>query len=647
MTTLSFFKKKIQGRAVGPASDFPAISLPLKYSVSTELDEDDGLFINYGRMPDSLPYTMQDNYDGPMEDLEFDAAVLENQHIRAEVVISLGGRLWSIYDKDAKRDLILDNHQLLPGNLAIRNAWFAGGVEWNIGRRGHDAQTCSPRFAGSLTDDNGSPVLRIYEFSRDTLTPFQLDFMLPDDSKFLFVRGRILNQSSFVQPMYWWSNIAVEEAKGARVIVPTDETYANAYHNGHHALSKIKLPFGEGFDSSYPTNFPCAKDHFYKIPEDSRKYETVFFPDGYGIAHCSTRRQQGRKLFVWGQGRGGSHWQRRLMAPDCPDYIEIQAGLAFTQQECLPMPPKTAWEWMEAYGPIQLPPEVCFGDWNTAVNATTEELDKIMPEAKLDSMLASTKQSVALKKADMKISGSGWAALEQLLRKENFAPQLDFGTTGPEQAEWVDLLQNGEMDDLPPKSFMVQDEWFELLLNAKKGWKVLYHLALNYYRRKDPERAMDCINKSIALNRNPWNIHALAYFLRFEKKVAEATALFSEVIALRNNDSSLAKDALKSLLILEQYQPMVEAISKLTPEVRQKPQIQFLYASAIAHLGKLDEAEAIVMKDGGMEVPDIREGEISTSELFIYIQIQKAKLKGIALEAKDVDIPYALDLRMS
>ena len=167
MSTLTFYKKHIQGHALGAPSRFPAIALPIKYSVATELDEDDGLFINYGISSDSLPYTMNDNYDGPLEELEFDAAVLENSHIRAEVVISLGGRLWSIYDKDSKRDLIVDNHQFRPGNLAIRDAWFAGGIEYNIGRRGHDAQTCNTRFAAETTDDDGTPVLRIYEFSRD------------------------------------------------------------------------------------------------------------------------------------------------------------------------------------------------------------------------------------------------------------------------------------------------------------------------------------------------------------------------------------------------------------------------------------------------------------------------------------------------
>ena len=37
-----------------------------------------------------------------------------------------------------------------PGNLAIRNAWFSGGVEWNMGIRGHSVYTCSPVFAARV-----------------------------------------------------------------------------------------------------------------------------------------------------------------------------------------------------------------------------------------------------------------------------------------------------------------------------------------------------------------------------------------------------------------------------------------------------------------------------------------------------------------
>ena len=647
MSELNIIKKKIQGRRIGNASRFPAIDNPLKQLSYIARENVEGLFLNYGRMLDKLPYTYQDDFDGPMEELEFDAVVLENDFLRAEIVVSLGGRLWALYDKVEKKELLLNNKQFLPGNLALRNAWFAGGVEFNIGQFGHDAQTCSPRFAATLTDDVlKCPVLRIYEFNRDRMTPFQIDFFLPDGSKFLFVRPRIHNQTESVQPMYWWSNAAVPEIEDARLIVPAQEAYTAAYSEGQRLVELLSIPNGEGFDSTYTKNFPVAKDHFYKIPDDVRKYESYIQKDGYGFMHASTKLLKGRKLFVWGQGEGSHHWQRRLIAPDTPDYIEMQAGLAYCQMECIPMPPSTVWEWIEAYGPIHVQPEKIFGDWDTAVDSVTNELDRILPESTLDSLLETTRTSMAEKYAKASFSGSGWGALERILTNKNFDPQLDFGTPGKEQEEWLMLLEKGLMDDNAPESFMVQDQWFELLKKANHNWKTLYHLALNYYRRNDMERALDCIDKSLRFQQNEWNLHALAYF-RFEAgRYEESAALFLQIMKMRNDDLSLAKDCTKYLLAMKKYQNILDSFVFLAPQVAESPRLQMNHAMALAYLGYLDEAEQILLKDGGMEIWDVREGEFSTSEIYIYIQQEKAKKNGIILEAEDVDVPYALDLRM-
>ena len=157
MSELRFEKLNITGRRIGKSSWFPAIRELIKSEISAKLDEDDGLFIGFGMFCDGLPYTLQDDYDSPLEELTFNAAVLENRYLKAVFLPELGGRLWSLYDKENQRDLLLTNTQLLPCNLGIRNAWFAGGVEFNCGRRGHDERTMSPRFA-AVVEGDGFPV---------------------------------------------------------------------------------------------------------------------------------------------------------------------------------------------------------------------------------------------------------------------------------------------------------------------------------------------------------------------------------------------------------------------------------------------------------------------------------------------------------
>ena len=646
MTDLRFEKLFLRGYRVGQAAWFPALRELIKSEISAELDEDDGLFIGYGMFSDGLPYTLQDNYDFPEEQLCFQAVILENDFLKAVFLPELGGRLWSLYDKEHERDLILANTAFLPCNLAIRNAWFAGGVEFNCGRRGHDEQTVSPRFAAVLQTAK-YPVLRIYEYQRDRGTPFQYDCFLPEDSRFLYIRGRIWNPNRHLVPMYWWSNIAVSEVAGSRVVVPAKNAFANRYNGGSHVLAKLALPDGEGFDASYPINFQYVKDHFYNISEDRRPYECLFFPDGYGFCHISTRRLRGRKLFVWGQSPGGRNWNKKLLGCGLDAYIELQAGLGRSQQECLPMPPRTAWEWLEGYGALLMKPEQVFGDWDHAVSSTTAAIDGLIPEKELDAILLETRRSVALQPGKTVIAGSGWGALEELRSGEKLCPQLDFGAIGLEQQAWAELLQSNTISSGLPVSYQVSEAWFERLQQAAPSWQVHYHKALNFFRRRDLERAEAELDAAGEAAGNRHLLHAKANLRRLQGRNPEAAELIYQAGKLDTTDHSFLKEVLKMLLEMDAYEKMLDLTGSLHPELAALPLVGLMKAFALAHTGRLDEAEALLMNISALDIRDIREGENSTSQLYIYIQVKKAESKGQVLHPDNVKVPLSLDLRMS
>ena len=137
MNTLKFEKFKIKGAKLGELSCLPDIKnddyIRAKLTVLPEVLPQEREHIGKGMIPTLLPYQIQSGYDRTREVLEFDAAVLENECLKATFVTELGGRLWSLYDKKAKRALLYANDVFQPGNLALRNAWFSGGVEWNVG----------------------------------------------------------------------------------------------------------------------------------------------------------------------------------------------------------------------------------------------------------------------------------------------------------------------------------------------------------------------------------------------------------------------------------------------------------------------------------------------------------------------------------
>ena len=111
--------------------------------------------------------------------------MLENEHLKATFLPELGGRLYSLVAKPGERELLFRNPLFQPANLAIRNAWFAGGIEWNVGQFGHTFTTCAPLFAAEIVGPAGEPGLRLYEFERCKRLFWQVDFYLPPGSPIL------------------------------------------------------------------------------------------------------------------------------------------------------------------------------------------------------------------------------------------------------------------------------------------------------------------------------------------------------------------------------------------------------------------------------------------------------------------------------
>lgn len=641
MTELRFFMKEINGIPVGEESRFPALRDALPITLGSKLPEEDGLYLGYGLLPDLLPYAMQDDYDlTELQPMQIPSAVLENEHLIAEFALSLGGRLWRLYDKDSQQELMTNNLQFIPRNLAIRNAWYAGGTEWNCGRRGHDANTCSDRFAAELNHPEYGPVLRIYDYSRDRKTPYQMDFFLPPGSRFLYSRVRLANPGKEVIPMYWWSNIAADITPGCRVVVPAKDTYSNSYNNGSHFINRVTLPDGDGFDTTYPDRFKYAHDHFYNIPADTRKYEALIKPDGKGLVHMSTRRLQGRKLFVWGDSPGGHHWQRVLLAPGVEDYLEIQGGLAKTQQEHLPMPPTTVWEWLEAFGAIEADPGKVFGEWDDAVQEVSAVVDAMLPETELDRILGDTKESIAKQPGKLRHTGLAFAALEELRSGSKLAPQLDFGTPGEKQAEWVQLLNTGAFDDTPPRSYQVDPAWLPLMKKAPDTWKRNYHLGIYYFRQQDWERVRQFAERALAQNRNAWTLHLAGMTYWKDEDKMQGLQLLAEAARCPEADAYLVKDVLKLLILEKEYQTVLDLYPALAPIHQKRPMAKLQYAYALARTGKLAEAENVLLENGGLYLPDAREGAVDITNLYIWLQEQKG------IPAEKIQVPTVLDFRM-
>ncbi|MDD4772014.1 MAG: DUF5107 domain-containing protein [Eubacteriales bacterium] len=659
MTSLTFPDITMPAQRLGAESSLPPLSQMAKtaWVPKTNLDEDDGLYCGYGSVLSPFPYRMQDNYERQLHDTVFKAAVLENEYLKAVFMPAYGGKLWSLIDKTTGRELFMANPVVRPCNLAIRNAWTSGGVEWNCGFLGHHPHTCSQIYTARAALDDGTPVLRMYEYERVRRVVYQMDFFLPGRSKLLYVRVRIVNDRPYVTPIYWWSNIAVPEEEGARVIAPVTETFTHI----DGAIAKAPVPHYLNTDITYPVNQRRSVDFFWKIPDAKRKYICQLDKDGYGLIQTSTARLKGRKLFVWGQGPGGDRWQEFLTRDGSDErYAEIQAGLAHTQYESLPMPPRSAWEWLEAYGAMQADASAVHGDWEDAKREAESRLDDLVSAQAMEEMLKATHGAAVSPAEETILYGSGWGALENYRRgkagESVMCPHLDFGGTYTEQEQWKTLLDTGSFGnvcpDRVPPSWISDGEWFGLMEKAagqgdEYNWYTWLQYGMTLLARNHLDKAASALSRSFALKQSAWALYGLSCVAGLSGQAEKAANLTLQAAEMKPDDPSLAKEAVRMLSSVGKYTRVIDFIEKLPAETAAIPRVRLSLAAAYLQCGRIDEAEALLYEGGGIVVADIREGEVSITDLWFSIEEAKAARDGREFDRATARPPAVFDFRMN
>lgn len=631
--------------------------LNLQQPNGSRMDEDDELFLGYGFEAGCFPYRSISHYTRELKPKAFKSVILENDKLKAVFLPEAGGRLWQLYDKVNKRDLLFVNPVYRFGNLSTRNAWFSGGVEFNFGTIGHHPHTCERINSSQGVMSDGTPYFRMYEFERIRAVTYQIDCFLPEASPFLYVRCRIMNDTNRVIPAYWWSNIAVPAYEGGRVIVPADSAFCQA----GGGVNKRTVPFYEGKDVTYPESSASSFDYFWNIPQESRKYIAHLDKNGYGLMQCSTRRLKGRKLFVWGQSAGGRRWQAFLSDGTAKgSYHEIQAGLGKTQYECVPMPPFTAWEWLEAYGAMQLPVQKAHGEWDEARHSALEYINATVLESEMDTLLAKTKETMAKCPAEKMITyGSGWGALENARRKlcgeAKAAPHLDFGELLQEQQYWYDFMVTGEFPESNALvSYMRQPEWTKLLelsAAASGKWKpdVNAQLGLIYISDGRLDEAREYLEHSLSLKKSPeamFGLSMLASLSGDADACADYALEASRLCKDTHAEPHYIAMAIERLHRAARYSTVLRLLDS-SPKLWDTPRNKLYGIFACVKLQMLSRAEELLYHDGGFELPDLREGETIITSLWEMLQEEKSKATGATNKTAEKQTPPAFfDFRM-
>lgn len=630
---------------LGPDSPLPSVQPLLEppYVVGEGIPDEIAAQSRWGQAPNIYPYPMQQSYSRQLSPVDLVSVVLENSRIRATFLPELGGRLWSLHDKASDKELLHAGERIQFANLALRNAWFAGGIEFNIGTRGHSPTTCAPLHTALVTTADGQRVLRMWEFDRLREVVFQIDAWLPEDSPVVFVAVRIRNPNEHVVPMYWWTNAAVPQTEQTRVLAPANAAYITDYDG---SMTRANPTDFHGVDATWPARNPQAADFFFDLEPDQRRWEVALDPDGDGLALVSSNRLRGRKLFVWGESVGGHRWQEWL-SPGSDDeddprrYAEIQSGLAQTQFEHLAMPAGESWHWVEAYGNAGVDAETAVGDWDAAVRHAAERVENLVSETAIADALTTAEGWADLAPGEQVVAGNGWGALERERRRIAGSGWIDeagtpfaTSTIDSEQLPWLGLLESaaGSPHFDGASSFVRGQDWADLLARCTST-EALFHRATLAHAHLSPGTDADSqqeLETVVALYQN-----ALAQtgFSKESRSLAQR-GLGLTLLRLDGAGSSQA-EGLASLevacalwpanreLLIEAMTISIEhgspglaltLVEGSSASLRSFGRVRFLTAQALALTGAIDEAAEILR--AGIEVADIREGENSISALW-------------------------------
>lgn len=609
---------------LGPVNPLPPVAGPpaKPYELVGGLPEEIVRNAAYGHPRTVMPYLTQDGYTRRREPGRVPTAVLDNGVLRAEFVLGWGGRLWSLTDLRTGRELLYRNPVGQPANLALRNAWLAGGVEWNIGTRGHSPTTCAPMHVARVTGPGGVPVLRMWEYERLRGAVFQVDAWLPDGADALRVYVRIRNTTPDTVPMYWWSNTAVPE--DVRVLAPAERAFCTSYDG---SVAARPMPVQDGVDRSYPPRNRHAADYFFDTADVPAPWIAAVDEAGHGLAQTSTGRLRGRKLFVWGTSTGGRHWVDWL-SPGNTGYAEIQSGLAATQYEHLPMPAGVSWSWLETYGPVRVDPVVAHGGWAAAVSHVDGQL---AARRDLDGELAEADRTADRAPDEVLSAGSGWGALERLRRAASGLDWCDetgtpFGaeTLSAEQEPWRALLAAGALPDRPPTeappSYVggggSESDWLARLAApaAGAGWLPAYHRAVLAHQCGEIVSAAADYRESLAHTPSAWALRGLGALHREAGRLAEAAAALTEAYRLAPGCRQLAVEAGDALLAADRAADCLALVDSVPAELRAHGRIRLLEVRAALAAGVPARARTVL--ESGLVVEDLREGETSLDALW-------------------------------
>ncbi len=317
------------------------------------------------------PYTLLDDIEAEPTDKTYHTVVLENQYLRVTVITDLGGRVYSVFDKISEREVFYKNSVVRFAPLAIRGAFFSGGVEFSF-PVAHAPTTCDQVNWDLRNNADGSASASIGGLEHLSGLHWTITLTLFPDRCALAQDVFLHNPGTMPGRYHYWTNASLDANRGTEFIYPLQR--ARSYEFAGSAswpfarLDLIQqdagLPGMEGVPMwpagrlQAPVNLRWQKNMLAQVSIFGRNVSWDYFgvwqhKGNHGYAHVAKSQDvAGMKLWSWGNAPVGVVNQTALTNDDSL-YAETQCGAMETQLDFDFLQPGNTRTWREWWIPLR------------------------------------------------------------------------------------------------------------------------------------------------------------------------------------------------------------------------------------------------------------------------------------------------------
>lgn len=317
------------------------------------------------------PYTLLDDIDSDCADKTYHTLVLENRYLRVTILTELGGRVYSVFDKISGREVFYKNSVVRFAPLAIRGAFFSGGVEFSF-PVAHAPTTASRVNWDLRQNEDGSASAFMGGLEHLSGLRWMITLTLFPDRCALAQDVYLFNPGTLPGRYHYWTNASLDASDKTEFIYPFHRVrsyeYAGSASWPFARLDLIQdepgLPGMEGVPMwpvrqlQTPINFRWQKNMLAQVSIFGREVSWDYFGAwqhavNHGFAHVARSRDvSGMKLWSWGNAPVGVINQTAL-TDDGSQYAETQCGAMETQLDFDFLLPGQTRTWREWWLPLR------------------------------------------------------------------------------------------------------------------------------------------------------------------------------------------------------------------------------------------------------------------------------------------------------